>query len=44
MENFEEAEKRITSAMIGISNIIKSNDMNALCFLYKSKVLSSPLR
>lgn len=37
MENFEETEKRITSAMIGISNIIKSNDMNALCFLYKKQ-------
>ena len=37
MENFEETEKRITSAMIEISNIIKSNEMSALCFLYKKQ-------
>lgn len=37
MENFEETEKRITSAMIEISNIIKSNEMSALCSLYKKQ-------
>ena len=36
MENFEETEKRITSAMNEISNIIKSNNMSALCFFYKN--------
>ena len=37
MENFEETEKRITSAMNEISNIIKSNNMSALCFFYKEQ-------
>ena len=36
MENFEETEKRITSAMNEISNIIKSNNMSAL-FFYKEQ-------
>jgi hypothetical protein len=44
MENFKETEKRITSAMIEISNIIKSNEMSALCLLYKKQgsIIATP--
>lgn len=44
MENLEETEKQITSAMIQISNIIKSNGMSAICVLYKKQgnVVATP--
>jgi hypothetical protein len=37
MKNLEETQNQITTAMMQIANIIKSNEMSALCILYKKE-------
>ena len=37
MKNLEETQKQITEAMMQIANIIESNEMSALCILYKKE-------
>ena len=45
MENLEEETKRITSAMVQISEIITTSGMSGICILHKGKgnVMASPL-
>ena len=45
MENLDEATKRITSAMVQISEIITTSGMSGICILHKGKgnVMASPL-
>ena len=45
MENLEEETKKITSAMVQISEIITTSGMSGICILHKGKgnVMASPL-
>ena len=44
MKDFKGTENQITTAMMQIANIIKSNEMSALCILYKkeSPIIATP--